>query len=128
MSKRIHELAKEWGVAPKDMMAALERIGVRGKRSQSSLSDDEVQRAREALGLVSRPAVSLGTERVVQQQARLAAQRRHGIDTQRTAPEPVEVDSAAVARPCDGDNVSVLAIVGEDGPTAAVGLHHGELR
>src|SRR5215510_2585151 len=65
MSKRIHELAKEWNVLPKDLIAGLEKVGIRGKRSQSSLSDDEVQRAREALGLVARPTVALGTERVV---------------------------------------------------------------
>src|SRR2546428_10967366 len=85
MSKRIHELAKEWGVAPKAMMAALERIGVRGKRSQSSLSDDEVQRAREALGLVTRPAVPVGTERVVSE--RVVTEREAGGEQIVTARE-----------------------------------------
>src|SRR5438552_1031379 len=65
MSKRIHELAKEWNVLPKDLITGLEKVGIRGKRSQSSLSDDEVQQAREALGLVARPSVPVGTERVV---------------------------------------------------------------
>src|SRR5438477_9844711 len=85
MSKRIHELAKEWGVPPKDFMAGLERIGVRGKRSQSSLSDDEMQRMREALGLVSRPAVSLGTERVVSE--RVVTEREAGGEQIVTARE-----------------------------------------
>src|SRR5437763_1475086 len=48
MSKRIHELAKEWNVPPKDLIAGLEKVGIRGRRSQSSLTDDEVQQAREA--------------------------------------------------------------------------------
>src|SRR5436309_1962136 len=65
MSKRIHELAKEWDVQPKDLVAGLEKLGIRGKRSQSSLTDEEVQRVREALGLVTRPTVAVGTERVV---------------------------------------------------------------
>src|SRR5690242_16411224 len=65
MSKRIHELAKEWAVQPKDLVAGLEKVGIRGKRSQSSLTDEEVQRAREALGLAARPTVAVGTERVV---------------------------------------------------------------
>ena len=65
MSKRIHELAKEWDVQPKDLVAGLEKLGIRGKRSQSSLTDEEVQRVREALGLVPRPTVAVGTERVV---------------------------------------------------------------
>src|SRR5437773_736242 len=51
MSKRIHELAKEWSVQPKDLVAGLEKLGIRGKRSQSSLTDEEVQRVRETLGL-----------------------------------------------------------------------------
>src|SRR2546430_12641600 len=65
MSKRIHELAKEWSVQPKDLLAGLEKLAIRGKRSQSSLTDEEVQRVREALGLVARPTAVVGTERVV---------------------------------------------------------------
>ncbi|HLK10155.1 MAG TPA: translation initiation factor IF-2 [Candidatus Binatia bacterium] len=65
MAKRIHELAKDWGLAPKDLIAGAERLGIRGKRSQSTLTDDEVERLREALGFVQRPAVTVGTERVV---------------------------------------------------------------
>ncbi|HZP42617.1 MAG TPA: translation initiation factor IF-2 [Candidatus Binatia bacterium] len=65
MSKRIHELAKEWGVQPKDFLAGLEKVGIRGKKSQSSLTDEEVQRVREALGLAPRPTVAIGAQRVV---------------------------------------------------------------
>ena len=60
MSKRIHELAKEWAVAPKDLLTAVEKAGVRGKKSQSSLTDDEVQRVKETLGLGPRPAEPVG--------------------------------------------------------------------
>ena len=42
MSKRIHELAKEWGQNPKDLLVVAERVGIRGKRSQSALTDEEV--------------------------------------------------------------------------------------
>src|SRR5690242_7462996 len=76
MSKRIHELAKEWNVSPKDLIAGLEKVGIRGKRSQSSLTDDEVQQAREALGLVARPSVPVGTERVVSE--RVVTEREAG--------------------------------------------------
>src|SRR2546429_3395559 len=65
MSKRIHELAKEWDVQPKDLVAGLEKLGIRGKRSQSSLTDEEVQRVRETLGLVPRPTVAGWTQRGV---------------------------------------------------------------
>ena len=47
MSKRIHELAKEWGQNPKDLLTVAERVGIRGKRSQSALTDDEVTRLRD---------------------------------------------------------------------------------
>src|SRR5437870_11286597 len=78
MSKRIHELSREWNVQPKDLVAGLEKLGIRGKRSQSSLTDEEVQRVREALGLVSRPTVAVGTERVVAE--RVVTERDAGGD------------------------------------------------
>ena len=85
MSKRIHELAREWNVQPKDLVAGLEKLGIRGKRSQSSLTDEEVQRVREALGLVSRPTVAVGTERVVAE--RVVTERDAGGDHLVTARE-----------------------------------------
>ena len=51
MPRRVHELAKEWGVEPKDLTARLEKIGLRNQRAQSSLTDEEVQRAATELGL-----------------------------------------------------------------------------
>ena len=65
MSKRVHELAKEWAVNPKDLLAAAERINIRSKRSQSSLTDEEAERIKEAMGLVPKPVVTLGAERIV---------------------------------------------------------------
>jgi translation initiation factor IF-2 len=65
MGKRIHELAKEWGVAPKDLIAKLEDLGITGKRSQGSLSDAEVERLATAMGRVPQPAVTVGSERIV---------------------------------------------------------------
>ena len=85
MSKRIHELAKEWGQNPKDLLAVAERVGLRGKRSQSSLTDDEVARLREGVGLAQRPAVTLGSERVVAE--RVVTQRDSDADQLVTAIE-----------------------------------------
>src|SRR5262245_7807591 len=85
MSKRIHELAREWNVQPRDVIAGLEKLGIRGKRSQSSLTDDEVQRVREGLGLVPRPSVTLGAERVVAE--RVVTEREAGGDQLVTARE-----------------------------------------
>ena len=64
MSKRIHELAKEWAVQPRDLVAGLEKLGIRGKRSQSTLTDEEIGRVKEVLGLAPRPTVTVGAERV----------------------------------------------------------------
>lgn len=65
MARRVHELAKEWGVETRDLIARLDRIGIRGRRSQSSLSEEEVERATTALGLGERPNVAIGQERVI---------------------------------------------------------------
>lgn len=63
--KRIHELAKEWNVDVKDMLARLEKLGMRNKRAQSSLTDDEVERIRAELAIDERPSVVVGDERVL---------------------------------------------------------------
>src|SRR5262245_36192911 len=85
MSKRIHELAKEWGQNPKDLLAVAERVGLRGKRSESALTEDEVARLREGVGLAQRPAVTVGSERVVAE--RVVTQRDSDADQLVTAIE-----------------------------------------
>src|SRR6266404_8241339 len=85
MSKRIHELAKDWGVAPKDILARAEKLGLRGKRSQSSLTDEEAERLKDDLGLSPRPAVPLGAGRVVSE--RVVTERDSGADQLVTARE-----------------------------------------
>jgi translation initiation factor IF-2 len=49
---RIHELAQQWGVKSKDIVDRLERMGIGGKKAQSSLTELEAERVREAMGLV----------------------------------------------------------------------------
>src|SRR5689334_16456247 len=85
MAKRIHELAKEWNVAPKDVIARAEPIGIRGKRTQRSLTEDEADRLKEDLGLAPRPAVPVRTERVVSE--RVVTERDTGADQLVTARE-----------------------------------------
>src|SRR6185369_2943861 len=62
---RIHELAKDWNVSTKDVLVKIERLGIRNKKSQSSLSDEQIARVREALGLRDKASVAIGTERIV---------------------------------------------------------------
>jgi translation initiation factor IF-2 len=62
---RIHILAKELGIEPKDLIAHCDKMGLKGKKSQSSLEDDEVSRIRAALAPPPKPQVTVGEEKVV---------------------------------------------------------------
>ncbi len=61
---RVHELAKSWGIESKDLLSQIEKLGIQGKRSQSSLSAEEIERVQSELGLGERPQVAVGEERV----------------------------------------------------------------
>ena len=65
MARRVHELAKTWGLESKDLLTQIEKLGIPGKRSQSSLTDDEVGRIESELGLGDQPRVTVGEERVL---------------------------------------------------------------
>ena len=65
MAMRVHQLAKDLGIEPKELIAHLEKLGIAGKRAQSSLEDEEVARLRAALALAERPQVLVGEEKVV---------------------------------------------------------------
>src|SRR5712692_4809503 len=62
---RVHILAKELGIEVKDFIAQLEKLGVKGKKSQSSLEDEEAVRIRAALAAPAKPQVVVGEEKVV---------------------------------------------------------------
>ncbi|MBI2358477.1 MAG: translation initiation factor IF-2 N-terminal domain-containing protein, partial [Deltaproteobacteria bacterium] len=62
---RVHQLAKELGLEPKDLLAHMEKMGLRGKKTQGSLEDDEVARVRAALAQPVKPQVTVGEEKVV---------------------------------------------------------------
>jgi translation initiation factor IF-2 len=92
---RVHELAKEWGLEAKDLISRLERIGIRGKRSQSALTEEEVERAGTELGFGPKPGVTIGEERVVTSaEGAQVVERRVGSKVIRrratTAPTPVQ--------------------------------------
>ncbi|MDE0035445.1 MAG: translation initiation factor IF-2 [Deltaproteobacteria bacterium] len=66
MSKvRVHQLAKQLEIEPKDLIAQLEKIRVRGKKPQSSLEESEVEAVKAALAAMEKPKVTVGEERVV---------------------------------------------------------------
>jgi translation initiation factor IF-2 len=62
---RVHLLAKELGIETKDLIAQLDRLGLRGRKAQSALEDDEVVRVRSALAAQERPQVHVGEEKIV---------------------------------------------------------------
>ncbi|MBI2988910.1 MAG: translation initiation factor IF-2 [Deltaproteobacteria bacterium] len=62
---KVHLLAKELGIEPKDLIAHLEKMGIKGKKVQSSLEDDEAVRVRAALAAPAKPQVAVGEEKVV---------------------------------------------------------------
>ncbi len=61
---RVHQLAKELGIEPKDLIVRLEKLGVRGKRAQSSLEAQEVDSLRSAFAVAEKPQVQVGMEKV----------------------------------------------------------------
>ncbi len=65
MGKRVHLLAKELGIETKDLIAQLDRLGIRGRKAQSALEDDEVARVRAALAAQEKPQVHVGEEKIV---------------------------------------------------------------
>jgi translation initiation factor IF-2 len=62
---RVHLLAKELGIETKDLIAQLDKLGMRGRKAQSALEDDEVNRVKTALAGQERPQVHVGEEKVV---------------------------------------------------------------
>ncbi len=62
---RVHLLAKELGIETKELIAQLDKLGMRGRKAQSAMEDDEVARVRAALALQEKPQVHVGEEKVV---------------------------------------------------------------
>ena len=62
---RVHLLAKELGIETKDLIAQLDKLGMRGRKAQSAMEDDEVARVRAALVAQEKPQVHVGEEKVI---------------------------------------------------------------
>ena len=79
--KRIHELAKEWGVETRQVLTQLEAQGIRGKKSQSTLSDQEADAVQQALQSPPAPPLVLGEEKVVAERVvtELDQQKEHVV-------------------------------------------------
>src|SRR5688572_26897419 len=127
---RFHLLAKELGIESKDLIVQLDRLGLRGRKAQSALEDDEVVRVRAALAAQEKPQIHVGEEKIVadrvvksedegdggaearetviERRVRTNVIRRRvnrtevapvempGMTSEAAAPEPPQVQSAAV--------------------------------
>jgi translation initiation factor IF-2 len=65
--KRIHELAKEWGMDTTQVISKLEEAGIHGKKAQSALTESEIALIRPGAILQEAHALVLGEEKLVQQ-------------------------------------------------------------
>lgn len=63
--KRIHELAKEWGVETRQVLTQLAAQGIHRKKAQSTLSEREAAAVQQAIQPPTAPAIVLGEEKVV---------------------------------------------------------------
>jgi translation initiation factor IF-2 len=80
--QRIHQLATDWGVSSKDIIDRLEKMGIRGKKAQSGLSDTDAERVRAEMGLATDEA----TPPVV---VRRTVQVREGVGAGLTAVDTI---------------------------------------
>jgi translation initiation factor IF-2 len=102
--KRVHELAKDLGVDAKELIAKLDKLGIRNKRSQSSLTEEEVERVKVEFASEEKPSIAVGDERVmhgvegqtvVERRVRTNVIRRR---TTRVEPTPA-VESGGLSEP-----------------------------
>ncbi|MBM4263219.1 MAG: translation initiation factor IF-2 [Deltaproteobacteria bacterium] len=75
---RVHLLAKDLGVETKDLVAQLDKLGMRGRKSQSTLEDDEVARVRAVFAALEKPQVHVGEEKVVADRVVKTEDESHG--------------------------------------------------
>lgn len=102
--KRVHELAKEYSLDPKDLLVKLEKAGIRNRRAQSSLTEQEVEQIRAELVKEEKPSIAVGDERVlhdtegqtvVERRVRTNVIRRRTTRTE----TPVTPEAAATTEP-----------------------------
>jgi len=99
--KRIDELAKEWQVQTRSLLAKLEELGIKGKKAQSPLTDEEAKLVKQALGLIQEPLVPLGQEKTISERLvkEKVAETRIRADAIRRRITRVEVLREPVAVP-----------------------------
>ena len=85
---RVYLLAKELGIETKDLIAQLDKLGMRGHKAQSTLEDDEVTRIRGVLAAQEKPQVHVGEEKVVaDRMVKTEEEGQGGVDARETVVE-----------------------------------------
>jgi translation initiation factor IF-2 len=96
---RVHELAKELGVTSKELLAALEQMGVSGKSASSSVPEDMVPRLRASGGKATAGTVRPREVLEPPPQPRRAKPKRAAAAKPAAAPPPEPAPEPAVAAP-----------------------------
>src|SRR6266404_6599082 len=97
--KRVSEYAKEWGVDTKEIVAKFDKLGMRGRKAQSTVTEEEAERVHEELGLATKPTISVGGERVVEGAGHTMVERRVGTNVIRRRATPKHEDEAGLPPP-----------------------------
>src|SRR5512139_1162603 len=84
---RVHLLAKELGIETKDLIAQLDKLGMRGRKAQSAMEDDEVARVRAALAAQEKPQVHVGEEKVIARVVKTEEEGQGSIEARETVVE-----------------------------------------
>ncbi|HET7004399.1 MAG TPA: translation initiation factor IF-2 [Candidatus Binatia bacterium] len=84
---RVHLLAKELGIETKDLIAQLDKLGMRGRKAQSAMEDDEVTRVRAALAAQEKPQVHVGEEKVIARVVKTEEEGQGSIEARETVVE-----------------------------------------
>ena len=84
---RVHLLAKELGIETKDLIAQLDKLGMRGRKAQSAMEDDEVVRVRAALAAQEKPQVHVGEEKVIARVVKTEEEGQGSIEARETVVE-----------------------------------------
>src|SRR6185369_15305961 len=113
---RVHLLAKELGIETKDLIAQLDKLGMRGRKAQSALEDDEVARVRTALAVHEKPQVHVGEEKVVADRVVKTEDESHGEVQARETIVERRVGVGVIRRRTKREEVAQPEVAAESAP------------
>jgi len=113
---RVHLLAKELGIETKDLIAQLDKLGMRGRKAQSAMEDDEVARVRAALAAQEKPQVHVGEEKIIARVVKTEEEGQGSIEARETVVER-RVRTNVIRRRTSRVEVAPVEVV-EEAPAA----------